>query len=396
MVSTAPRVVVASRRLVEQKVWQAAQLELEDVVAEIDDVAWCLPRPLSAPPAARLARGALNRAGLRVGRARRSLVRAPVPPRPAGPTELFFAVFADANDIGMMPYVAAHAAAAARRVAWIVELWTPQLPRVADYLQQLRGFDHVIVSNSSVARAVTSMTGVPCSYLPMAVDAERYAPLVPDGVVRTVDVASWGRRLPGTHAPLLRALAERRLHYSFDTVRGAWDMTDHVEHRLAQAALLQRTRYSVVYRINDEPGRVDKTGGEESLTNRYFEALAAGTVMLGTAPATAEWSEAFPWPDAVVTVPAPAPDIVDLIDELDRDPERLERARRAAVSTFLHRHDWAHRWRDVLALVEMEEHPFLTERLGRLEDRARPWDAPLPVAGATAPASPSGAPTHFG
>lgn len=394
--STAPRVVLASRRLVEQKVWQAAQFELEDVVAEVDDVAWCLPRPSSAPPAVRVARGVLNRAGRPVGRARRSPVRAPDPARPVVPAELFFAVFSDANDIGMMPYVAPHAAAAARRVAWIVELWTPQLPRVADYLQQLRGFDHVVVSNSAVAEAVTSITGVPCSYLPMAVDAERYAPLVPDGPERTVDVASWGRRLPGTHAPLVRALAERRLHYAFDTVRGAWDMTDHVEHRLVQAALLQRTRYSVVYRINDEPGRIDRTGGEESLTNRYFEALAAGTVMLGSAPATAEWSEAFPWPDAVVPIAAPAPDVVEVIEDLDRDPERLDRARRAAVSTFLHRHDWAHRWRDVLGLVGMEEHPLLTERLARLEDRARPWDAPVPVAAAAPRGTPSQAPTHFG
>ena len=116
---------------------------------------------------------------------------------------------------------------------------------------------------------------MPCSYLPMAVDAERYVPLAPDGPARTVDVASWGRRLPGTHAPLVRALAEGRLFYHFDTISGL-DVTDHVEHRLVQAALLQRTRYSVVYRINDEPGRIERTGGEESLTNRYFEALAAG------------------------------------------------------------------------------------------------------------------------
>ena len=171
-------------------------------------------------------------------------------------------------------------------------------------------------------------------------------------------------------------MADRRLHYVFDTVRGAWEVTDPVEHRLAQAALLQRTRYSIVYRINDEPGRVEKTGGEESLTNRYFEALAAGTIMIGSAPDTVEWSDAFPWPDSIVPVSAPAPDIVQVIEELDRDPERLDKARRAAVSTFLHRHDWAHRWRDVLALVGVEEHPRLTERLARLEQRALPWETP--------------------
>ncbi len=375
------RVVLASRRRVEQRVWQAAQLELEDVVAQVDDVGWCLPRPLARPPGVRLANGVLNRAGRPLGRDRRSLMRAPDRSLPAVPSDLFFAVFADANDIGMLPHVLPHARAATARVGWIVELWSPQLPRVADYLRQLRDFDHIIVSNRSVVAAVEQVTGVPCSYLPMAVDAERYAPTDPTDPARTVDVASWGRRLAGTHAPLVQAVVDRRLHYVFDTVRGAWEVTDHVEHRLAQAALLQRTKFSVVYRINDEPGRLDRTGGEESLTNRYFEALAAGTIMLGTAPASSEWSDCFPWPDSVVTLPAPAPGIVDVIEELDADPARLDRARRTAVSTFLHRHDWAHRWRDVLALVGMDEHPLLTERLALLEDRARPWDDGLPTSG---------------
>ncbi len=369
-----PRVVLASRRLVEQRVWQAAQFELEDVIAEVDDVAWCLPRPDGAPAAVRLARGGLNRVGRPLGRDRRnSVMREPGPDRPLHHAQLFFTLFSDAHGIGMLPHVAAQARAAEKKVAWIMELWTPQLPRVADYLRQLRGFDHVVVSNRSVVHAVTDITGVPCTYLPMAVDAGRYAPLGPDHPARTIDVASWGRRLPGTHDALVRGLTERRLYYHFDTVDGS-DVTSYVDHRLAQVATLQRARYSVVYRINDEPMRVARTGGEESLTNRYFEALAAGTIMLGSAPDSQEWTDAFPWPDAIVPVPAPAPDILAVIEELDRDPERLHRARRAAVSTFLRRHDWAHRWREVLALVGIEEPPGLARRLARLEERARTWD----------------------
>ena len=236
----------------------------------------------------------------------------------------------------------------------------------------------MIVSNRAVVPAVERIIGVPCSYLPLAVDTGRYAPPRPGVPARTVDVASWGRRLPDTHAPLVQALADQRLFYHFDTVRGPWSVTDHVEHRLAQASLLQRTRYSIVYRINDEPGRVGRTGGEESLTNRYFEALSAGTIMLGTAPDSVEWGDCFPWPDAIVPIPAPAPDIVSVIEELDRDPVRQDRARGAAVTTFLRRHDWAHRWREVLALVGMDEHPRLDERLAHLEARSRCWESAAP------------------
>ena len=163
------------------------------------------------------------------------------------------------------------------------------------------------------------------------------------------------------------------------------EVSDHVEHRLAQASLLQRARYSIVYRINDEPGRVGRTGGEESLTNRYFEALSAGTIMLGTAPDSVEWGDCFPWPDAIVPIPAPAPDIVSVIDELDGDPARLNRARAAAVSTFLRRHDWAHRWREVLALVGMDELPdwqsaWSTSKLARAAGSPQQSPEPAPCA----------------
>lgn len=368
-----PRVVLASRRLVHEKVWQASQLEFEDVVAEVDDVAWCLPRPNHRPGAGSVTRG-LNRAGRPFGRDRRTVMRPIDPGRPVPPADLFFALFADASEIGILPYVRQEAQRCARRVAWIVELWGPQLGPHADYLRQLRWFDHVIVSNPAVVDAVEQMTGVPCTYLPMAVDTARYTPASPEAPPRSVDVASWGRRLAGTHEPLVRAMSSGEIFYHFDTVRGPWELSDHVEHRLVQSALLQRTKYSIVYRINDEPGRVDRTGGEESLTNRYFEALAAGTVMLGTAPASPEWEQCFPWPDAVVPIRAPEPDILDLIRDLDGDPERLARARAASVTTFLQRHDWAHRWREVLQLVGMDEQPQLAARLAGLEARARSWD----------------------
>lgn len=97
--------------------------------------------------------------------------------------------------------------------------------------------------------------------------------------------------------------------------------------------------------------------------------------MLGTAPDSDEWVDCFPWPDAVVSIPAPAPDVVSVIQELDQDPARQDRARAAAVTTFLRRHDWAHRWRAVLAIAGMEEHPRLSERLGHLEDRSRAWES---------------------
>jgi hypothetical protein len=361
-----------SRRRAEQKVWQASQFEFEDVIGQVDDIAILSPGARRPGSAGSLARGALNRVGAQLGRPRRSAM---VTTGAAVDAELFFAIFAGPNEIGGLPHVGAQLARSAAKVAYIIELWTPQIPGAADYLRQLRGFDHIFLFSRDAIPAVQDITGVPCSYLPTAVDAELFAPASP-GPARSIDVTSYGRRLPRTHAQLLAAMDEKRLYYSYDTISGPFDVTGHREHRAALAATLQRSRYAVVYKNNDDPERVSRTAGEESLTNRYFETLAAGAVMLGSAPDGTDFGDCFDWPDAVVPLSVRSPDVLDVIAALDADPERLDKARRTAVAQSLRRHDWCHRWREVLAAAGLQEYPRLGQRLGALEARAALWEAP--------------------
>ena len=360
------RTVVLSSRAASHQVWQASQFEFEDVVADVDDVRLLCPPGRAASPAALAVHGAANRARRAVGRPRR---RPFAPTAEATDAELFFAVFAAPHEIGMLPLVRPQLARSAVKVAFIVELWRPQVPSVADYLRQLRGFDHVFLFNRWAMDDVAAITGAPVSYLATATDVDRFAPRLP-APPRVIDVTSYGRRLGGTHAALRRAADEGGLYYHYDTVRGAFDVSDHAEHREVLAATLQRSRYAVVYRNNDEPERVERTGGEESLTNRYFEVLAAGATMLGSAARTPDFEACFDWPDAITEIAAPDPRVADVIAELDADPERVERARRTAIAQSLRRHDWAHRWRDVLDAVGLAHRPQLAERLARLDARA--------------------------
>lgn len=360
------RTVVLSLRGSAHEVWLASQFEFEDVVAAVDDVRIVAPAGRAVTPARAVLHGGVNRARRRVGLPRRRLM---VDDRSASDAELFFAVFAAPHEIGALAHARDHVARAQVKVAFIVELWRPQLPAVRDYLRQLRGFDHIFLFNRGSIADVEAITGVPTSYLPTAVDAVRFAPPVPPPD-RVIDVTSYGRRLPGTHAALRAAAARDGLYYHYDTVRGAFDVSDHVEHREMLAATLQRSRYAVVYRNNDEPSRVARTAGEESLTNRYFEVLAAGAVMLGSAADTPDFGACFDWPDAIVPVPAPAPGVAEVVAELDADPGRLARARRAGITQSLRRHDWAHRWRDVLETVGVAPRPALAERLDALSRHA--------------------------
>ena len=344
------RTAVLSLREYSHRVWTASQYEFEDVVAAVDDVRLVAPRALASRPPTAAINGLANRARRVVGRPRRRPV---ADVTEVADADLFFAVFAAPHEIGVLPAARAQVARSQVKVAFIVELWVPQLPAVRDYLRQLRGFDHIFLFNRDAIGHVEEVTGVPCSYLATAVDADRFAPRVP-APARSIDVTSYGRRLPGTHEALRREMAAGRLHYQYDTVRGAFDVSDPVEHREVLASTLQRSRYAVVYKNNDEPERVHRTGGEESLTNRYFEVLAAGAVMLGSAAECDDFGACFDWPDAIVPVPAPAPGIADVIAELDTQPQRLAAASLAGVTTSLRRHDWAHRWQEVLSAVGLE------------------------------------------
>lgn len=365
------RTAVLSLRGYSHRVWTASQYEFEDVVAAVDDVRLVVPAARSMSLVTEAVHGGANRARRAVGRPRRRPV---ADVTEAHDADLFFAVFAAPHEIGVLPAARAQLVRSQVKVAFIVELWVPQIPAVRDYLRQLRGFDHIFLFNRDAIPLVEEITGVPCSYLATAVDADRFAPVVP-GAARTVDVTSYGRRLAGTHAALRREMAEGRLHYHYDTVRGAFDVSDHVEHREVLAAMLQHSRYAVVYKNNDEPERVQRTGGEESLTNRYFEVLSAGAVMLGSAADVPDFAACFDWPDAIVPVPAPAPHIADVIAELDAQPERLAAASLAGITTSLRRHDWAHRWQEVLTTAGLPPLPALDQRLGHLETRAQVHEA---------------------
>ena len=375
-----PRTVLLSSRAASHHVWQASQFEFEDVVAAVDDVHLLAPAGRAVSPAGLALHGAANRARRAVGRPRRRTI---TPTTEAIDAELFFAVFAAPHEIGMLPAVRPQLARSAVKVAFIVELWRPQVPSVADYLRQLRGFDHVFLFNRWAMDDVAALTGAQVSYLATAVDADRFAPPAP-APARVIDVMSYGRRLRETHEALRRASRQDGLTYHYDTVRGAFDVSDHVEHREVLASTLQRSRYSVVYRNNDEPERLERTGGEESLTNRYFEVLAAGATMLGSAAQTPDFADCFDWPDAIVPIAAPDPHVADVIAELDADPTRLERARRTAIAQSLRRHDWAHRWRQVLATAQVAPRPQLAARLAHLEQRAAAMEA-TPTGAAAAP-----------
>jgi hypothetical protein len=107
------------------------------------------------------------------------------------------------------------------------------------------------------------------------------------------------------------------------------------------ATLLKHSRYFIANR--SYVNRPEFTADREEIASRFFEGLAAGTVMLGEAPRTQAFKQHFDWPDAVIYVPFDSPGIGRILADLNEDRQRVLQIGRRNASQAALRHDWLHR-----------------------------------------------------
>jgi hypothetical protein len=284
--------------------------------------------------------------------------------------DLFFPVFNSPYELFALATVPDWRQRCRVAACFVNEIWAPDLPGYL--LEQLAKFDHVFVGLRHPIADVARIIGRPCSYLPMAADVLRFSPH-PEMPPRTIDVCNIGRRSDVTHTALMRLASDRRIFYYYDTVAASgheqrqrtFHVSDPGEHRLLLASLLQRTRFFIANRaLVNEAGI---TMGRDEISGRFYEGAAAGTVMLGEAPRTAEFHTQFDWPDAVLPLPFESPDVARVLADLDKDPERLARISRDNARNAALRHDWVHRLRTVFETVGLEPTRAMLERQRRLE-----------------------------
>jgi len=374
--------LVLSMRQVADVVGYVAMYEFEDLVLELLGGDRVAPRSER-----RLERGRRAYKAVRVLGGPPRLARALTPGvgarRLDRDYDLFLAVFNHPHELFNLQALADWRPRVRFAACYICEAWESQLP---GYLIELLGaFDHVFLGVDGACAAVARLSGRPCTYLTMGVDALRFLPSSPASP-RAIDVCGIGRRSAVTHQALLSWAGKGDRFYYYDTMRRGGRMaattfhvTDPREHRLLFSNLLKRSRYFIANRAWAD--RPSLTMGKDEIASRFYEGAAAGAVMLGDPPDTDDFRAQFDWPDAVVRTRFDAPDVGALIDELDADPHRLERIRRAGVANALRRHDWSERLQRILDVAGIQPTPELLARRRRLEATAERWSAPMAQVG---------------
>jgi hypothetical protein len=364
-------VLLVSQRNISDQVANAALYEFEDLLCALDRVDLIASNRSPGLP------GKLYKLARLCGAPRqvaRTVALRPEVTAPARDYQLLLAIFDHYRQIASIHLVEQWRRRCERAVCFIGEIWPKDLHDKNSILELFDVFDHIFVGVDDCADLLAKIVGKPCTTLYHAVDALQLSPQA--RMPRCIDVCSIGRRSDVTHRQLLALAQQDHLFYYFDTLKGPLRCADHREHRLVFANILKRSRYFIAnYGKIDRP---DHTGGVQAVAGRFFEGAAAGTVMLGQPPATAAFKRLFPWPDAVIEAPFDAPDIADLIRELDADPERTARIRSANVVNALRRHDWLHRYEEMLSTVGLDRTPAMAERREQLETRADRADRSTP------------------
>lgn len=263
-------------------------------------------------------------------------------------------------------------------VCWIDEFWAGEIAQYEYLVDALRKFDHVFVACQGTVESLSKAIGKPCRWIPGAVDTLRFSPY-PSPPARVIDVYSIGRRREGIHQELSRAARGRSLFYLHDTLGGSLsDVHDYREHRTLFANVTKRSKYFLV-----APGKQNvrsETGGQEEVGHRYYEGAAAGACLIGQSPISPSFATMFPWQDAVIEIQSDGSDVMDVIGNLEAEPERLQAISQRNAGEALLRHDWAYRWKEILRAVGLEPLPAMADRERRLRELAESVLATTPCA----------------
>ncbi|MBB6574075.1 glycosyltransferase [Xanthomonas arboricola] len=255
------------------------------------------------------------------------------------------------------------------RVVYLLETWPELLESQKAELKLLDQFDHVFVLNASCVDALRSYTSTPVSFLASACDTLLATPQ-PRPPQRCIDVVSIGRRMPQVHAQLLaHAQANPDFFYLHDVLRGG-AVQDWAAHRLQSATMIKRAKFFMAHDFVVDTQGFFKGVKKQALATRYFEGAAGGAVILGSAQACPEFAEHFDWEDAVIELPADGKEIGLFLRDLEQQTDRLECARLHNTVQCLRRHDWAHRWAQILQTLQLPRPPLMAERFAMLDNLA--------------------------
>jgi hypothetical protein len=358
---TPPRTLIFSQRNLSKILpFRCAHFEFEGVVSEIDSVHMLAPRIDISTRRHYVAKQLAYHTPLVLNP---GIDRTPI----RDGYDIFLAICGNPTDLLRIHALGDWRGKCKKAICLIDEVWAKEIGDYRNFLLMLRQFDLVVLYYSQSVEPVNHLLcQQKCIFVPPGVDTVRFC-TYPNPPQRTIDVYSMGRRSAVTHQAFMEMAAEDGSFYVYDST-SADQVLDPTEHRILFSNLSKRSRYFIV-----NPGLIDRPdirGTQIEIGNRYFEAAAAGCILLGERPDNGEFEKFFDWPDALIELPYNSHDAPRIIRELDKQPERRRTLSQTNMQQALLRHDWLYRWEAILKAIGLAPLPQLEGRRQRLQTLA--------------------------
>lgn len=239
-----------------------------------------------------------------------------------------------------------------RSVLYLFDTMPLHLPSIrrltADHV-----WDLCITSFNDAVPMLEEATGRKWYHVSQAVPLSLFAP-VEDSAERAIHFSAYGRRHPKVHEATLRFCEQQGLYYDFTTHGRDQPTAESLQLYKQYAWHLGHSVFSFCWPVElTNPARA---AGLSPITCRWFEAAAAGTVVLGEKPKNPLFDELFG--NDFVTVVNPELSVEAVVAQLGaiwaKKSELLkcaEERRRSLVATM----DWSARVAEIMSLLQSIE-----------------------------------------
>jgi spore maturation protein CgeB len=361
-----PRICMLTARSFARETYRCSIYESEDILLDVDDVDLIYLKPGKACELRQNIHERIVWHDFTKKMVFRNMAFQPV--RLAKEYDLFVVYMPLMRDLIRIPAIRNWKDYCRSSVCWINEVWAADVPILKSWLPALDDFDHVVLGQNGTVKAVSDAIKRPCHFLPGAVDAIRFSPY-PKPPPRVIDVYGIGRIWEEVHHALVDVAAKRGIFYIYDTFHASVaQVKDYRQHREMFANMAKRSRFFFV-----APAKMDiqeETKGQVEVGFRFYEASAAGAIMLGQAPDCESFRRQFDWPQAVVEIQPDGSDTEKVISRLSAEPERLREISCRNAEEALRRHDWVYRWKEILDIAGLRPTPAMEAREKRLRELA--------------------------
>lgn len=297
----------------------------------------------------------------------------------SAPTRTYKAVFICANDFKdlaqIVDLVDKAGIKAEMRIGYIFAGYLHRARKMMNPVAQLlwkrykllASLDAIFVGNENFVTPISEGLKIPMHYLPMAANVHDVNARLGN---RPIAVTGFGRQEPKV-ASLLSDTFNRpesdRLFYSTNYIRST-ALIDWRRYRATFWQILRQSKLSMAFdQLYYNPSGTNEIA---YVGPRWFEGLAAGTVIIGKAPRTPDTKRLLDWEDATIDLPDEAEPAVQAICDLLDDLPRVEAAIRRNLVHMNLRHDWRHRAFDMLGTLGLDVPQNLADQIGALKDRA--------------------------